>query len=619
MSIGHNSGRDLSFYSAARLSTAFYEWEQRGRGWRVWPHAVDLEPPFRQFEYPQQQSLPVPDDARKPTLFSGLLDRWFGHTPVQTAESAATAEPKPTPSTAFAIATIQVALAPDVKVTADIAEHFLLSLSTCRDQVSYEIVGTSEAITVQFACSEEDADHVIEQIRAHFPDAVCSATDDALDDRDYLLTKSGVLVVDFGLSEEFMRPLRTLARFDADPLIAVTGALSDLREGEIAALQVLFRAVRAPWSAHTLQAVIGWKGEGFFADAPELIGLAKQKVERPLFATAIRVIASSAADGQPDGERQLQIAKRIGGALAQLAHPTSNQLIALSNDDYPQYEHVEDVVTRQTHRSGALLNSEELVTLVHPPSTAVRSQRLARGHRRTKAAPKELAREGFVLGENSHNSSSRRVALTEEQRLRHSHVIGASGTGKSTLLVSLIAQDVTLGNGCCVLDPHGDLIDEVLCRIPEERTKDVLLIDPADIENPVGFNILSAHSELEKTLLASDLVAIFRRLSTTWGDQMSAILANAVLAFLESSQGGTLADLRRFLVEADYRNEFLGTVQDRDVVYFWQKEFPLLTGRPQGPLLTRIDAFLRPKLIRNMVAQRTAPDFASIMNEGGFF
>jgi hypothetical protein len=99
---------------------------------------------------------------------------------------------------------------------------------------------------------------------------------------------------------------------------------------------------------------------------------------------------------------------------------------------------------------------------------------------------------------------------------------------------------------------------------------------------------------------------------------MTSVLGNAILAFLESSEGGTLADLRRFLIEPDFRRAFLATVRDEEIVYFWQKEFPLLAGKPQAPLLTRLDTFLRPKLIRAMVSQRTNRlDFKRIMNEHG--
>ena len=205
--------------------------------------------------------------------------------------------------------------------------------------------------------------------------------------------------------------------------------------------------------------------------------------------------------------------------------------------------------------------------------------------------------------------------MSTEQRVRHMHLIGASGSGKSTLLLNMIMQDIENGDGLAVLDPHGDLIDQVVSRIPEERIKDVVLLDPSDEAYPVGFNILSAHSDLERNLLSSDLVSVFRRLSTSFGDQMTTVLGNAVLAFLESSEGGTLGDLRRFLVEPGFRERFLTTVEDSEVVYYWQKEFPLLTGKPQGPILTRLDTFLRPKVIRHMVSQKeNRLDFAAIMN-----
>jgi hypothetical protein len=201
------------------------------------------------------------------------------------------------------------------------------------------------------------------------------------------------------------------------------------------------------------------------------------------------------------------------------------------------------------------------------------------------------------------------------------HLIGASGTGKSTLLFNLIAQDIEHGEGIAVLDPHGDLVDRILGIIPQERIDDVVLIDPSDEEYSVGFNFLSAHSDLEKNLLASDLVSVFHRLSASWGDQMGSVLQNAILAFLESSRGGTISDLRRFLVEPAFREEFLCTVSDPDIVYYWRKGFAQLSGNKSiGPVITRLDTFLAPKPIRYMVAQEANRiDFANILDTGKIF
>ncbi len=220
----------------------------------------------------------------------------------------------------------------------------------------------------------------------------------------------------------------------------------------------------------------------------------------------------------------------------------------------------------------------------------------------------------LVLGDNIHRGVTSEVSLSLPQRLRHAHVIGATGTGKTTFILNLIVQDMERGNGLAVLDPHGDLTDMVMERVPDNRIDDVVLVDPSDIEHPVGFNPLQAHSEIEKIAISSDFVEVFKRLSTSWGDQMTSVLGNAVLAFLESDAGGTLADMRRFLIEKDFRREFLKTVNDPEVVYFWEKGFQMLVGRPQGPILTRLDTFLRPKTIRRMVSQKSGLNFQQIMD-----
>ena len=312
----------------------------------------------------------------------------------------------------------------------------------------------------------------------------------------------------------------------------------------------------------------------------------------------------------------------MAASLRVFADPQGNELIPLRNDDYPFEEHVEDVLCRQSRRSGMLLNSDELIGFVHLPSSDICSPALERDSGKTKAAP-AIARTttGILFGNNEHIGETRPVRLTPEQRVRHVHAIGASGTGKSTLLFNLIRQDIENGEGVAVLDPHGDLVDKILGVIPESRVGDVVLVDPSDEEYSIGFNILSAHSDLEKNLLSSDLVSVFERLSTTWGDQMQSVLQKAIHVFLESSERGTLADLRRFLIEPPYRAEFLKSVRDPELLYYWQKGFPQLTGnRSIGPVITRLDAFLAPKPIRYMVSQtENRLDFGGIMDSGKIF
>jgi excisionase family DNA binding protein len=372
----------------------------------------------------------------------------------------------------------------------------------------------------------------------------------------------------------------------------------------------LFVPVRERWPESMIRAVTDDAGDSFFVHDPAMAKLTAEKISSPLFAAVIRVAAQS-----PKSKRAWHIAEGLGKSLRQFAEAASNELIPLSNDAYDEWQHCNDVVARRSCRSGLIVNRDELVSLVHLPSASARSAKLQREERKTKSAPSLAFGHSLVLGENHHAGKTVRVSMSSEQRVRHMHLIGASGSGKSTLLLNMIVQDIENGDGVAVLDPHGDLIDQVIGRIPEQRIKDVVLLDPSDEAYPVGFNILSAHSDLERNLLASDLVSVFKRLSTSFGDQMTTVLGNAILAFLESTDGGTLSDVRRFLVEPAFRERFLATVQDSEVVYYWQKEFPLLTGKPQGPILTRLDTFLRPKVIRYMISQKeNRIDFAEIMN-----
>jgi excisionase family DNA binding protein len=596
--------------SVEALTRQFYEWEMRGRGWEVWDRPVVLEPPFRPFlgHYLPGTAAAV-DDGRRPTFLSSLFERYKPRVPRQAVPDEC--EPEPTYlEDESPLVEIQIALPPETKITKDAAGQFLLSLGHVSRPVSFEIIGTADLIVVQMACGRAERRQVREQLAAYFPQAMLSEREGYSASLWDETGRRETVAVEFGLSKEFMRPLRSYDRFEPDPMAGVIGAMADLVPDEVALFQVLFAPVRSPWTESIVRAVTDAAGDSFFVDDPSMVKLAAQKISSPLFAAVVRVAAQS-----PKEKRAWRIAQGIGKSLRQFADAASNEFIPLSNDGYDDRAHARDVVGRRSCRSGMLMNADELLSIAHLPSASARSEKLKREGRRTKAAPAIAFGHALVLGENNHAGKSVRVTMAPEQRVRHTHLIGASGSGKSTLLLNMIVQDIRNGEGLAVLDPHGDLIDQVLGRIPEERTRDVVLLDPSDETYPVGFNILSAHSELERNLLASDLVSVFRRLSTSFGDQMNTVLANAIIAFLESSEGGTLADLRRFLVEREFRERFLTTVRDPEIVYYWQKEFPLLTGKPQGPILTRLDTFLRPKVIRHMVSQKeNRIDCAAIMN-----
>jgi len=600
-----------------QLTTHFYEWEQRGRGWNVWESPVDPEPPFIPFYYHFSPVQTQFDDGRKPTFLSSLADTFKRkmHPATYNNESdslildSSLEEASPQPfENVGEIRELKIILPHDYKVVPEYVEHCLLNMTMESSILSFEIIGTHDSITIQFTCRDTYASFVEQEIKAYFPECTIIQTENSL---IRLLSDSEEksVVVDFGLSEEFMRPLRIFESFDPDPLTGIFGILDNLKEGDTALVQVLFKAAEAPWAENIMRSVTDNDGDSFFIDAPEMVKLAHEKCKCPLFAVNVRAVGKGTTE-----HRSWDIVKSLATCLNVYTDSQSNQLIPLENTSYEAGIHLDDVIFRQTHRSGMIINSAELVSLVHFPSKSVVSKKMRSGNQKTIEAPSTVTGHEFILGENNHNGKKIEVTLNHEQRMRHMHVLGATGTGKSTLLLNLITQDLSHDVGLTVLDPHGDLIESILERMPESRHDDVILFDPSDEQYPIGFNILEAKSEIEKNVLSSDLVEIFRRFSTSWGDQMSVVLGNAISALVENNQTYSLLDLRRFLIEKDFRNELLKGVIDSHIQYFWEKEFPLLRGSSLSSILTRLDFFLRPRLVRNVVGLKQGVNVKDVVD-----
>ncbi len=587
----------------------FYAWELRGRGYLSFPYPVALEPPFVPFRF-IDHSAQVEDDGLHQTALSSFLARFSGRkeaTPASASQEIDEPEPRPWGSEArgdFAL------LSPkDLAATPALTESCLKSLAAFGSPVSFELVGSGARVRVLSSAGENEAPLLSAHLQAFFPALEVEEGEDLLLSVLEEESDRNLAAVEFGLARAFMLPLFEAKSFSPDPLTGLVAALAEARAGEAALVQVLFQGVKAPWAASILRSVTTPSGESFFANAPEFSRYAREKTAFPLFAVAIRAAAIAKEE-----DRLWTLLRGVARALAS-ATRGENELVPLGGADLSDL--LKDIFLRTTHRPGMLLSLPELLSLVHLPASSVPG--VVRETLRTKGAPAETE-SGIFLGYNRHQGREREVRLPVEARMRHVHVLGASGTGKSTLLVSMILQDIAKGRGVAVLDPHSDLVDEILGLMPEDRAKDVILFDPADPEYVVGWNILSAHSEAEREMLASDLVAAFRRLSTSWGDQMTAVLANAILAFLDSETGGTLSDLRRFLADPNFRRSFLPSVRDPYIRDFWTTEYPLIKAKPEGSILTRLDSLLRSRLVRGVVTATDMPlDFRQVVDEGRIF
>ena len=590
------------------LTSHFYEWEVRGRGWRTYGFPVQVEPPFEPFFH----ALPTydkEDDGLRPMPIVTLLNK-LGSLISPSAERPQSAAPASLAPKRYADAprvTFTVSLPRSLDLVGYEAEQLLLMLSYCAHSVSFEVVGTHNRMGIHIACCESEAEYVLNQFRVLYPTCAIQPSQDILASIGEM--RQDTIVADFGLCEEFMRPLLSAESDKPSMYLALKGVFDALRAGEHACLQILFQGTARPWAVSVIRSVTDGEGSSFFADAPDMPKLAQRKVASQLFGVVVRILVSTPSEGRTD-----EVLSRAAHAVVAQTKSPWNALIPLSNDGYDPDLHREDFLMRRSRRSGMLLNTEELAAMAHVPQDDMVVAALSGGRAKTKAAPTDVQGHVHVLGTNTHVGTQKEVSVSASQRMTHCHVIGATGTGKSTFLLNSVSQDIQDGNGLALIDPHGDLVEAVLNLIPEHRLKDVVIVDPSDPEYSVGFNILKANTVLEKEVLSSDLVSVFQKFSTSWGDQMTSVLANTLLAFLESSEGGTLLDVRRFLLEQAYRKSVLKTVSDGSILYYWEHEFPVIKTNSIGSILTRLDSFLRPKAIRHMVAQKEGLNFTDIVS-----
>ena len=200
-----------------------------------------------------------------------------------------------------------------------------------------------------------------------------------------------------------------------------------------------------------------------------------------------------------------------------------------------------------------------------------------------------------------------KFGIKTKDRRQHMYVIGKTGTGKTVLLQNMALQDIYAGRGVCIVDPHGEFVEEVVDKIPAHRINDVIYFNPADTEHPVGFNVLQVLDAKYKHLVASDLMGIFTKMwANVWSARMEYILNNCILALIDTP-GTTLLGINRILVDKDYRQKIINNVKDPVVKSFWINEYASWRDQFRNEAISsiqnKVGQFLSTSLIRNIVGQ----------------
>lgn len=211
--------------------------------------------------------------------------------------------------------------------------------------------------------------------------------------------------------------------------------------------------------------------------------------------------------------------------------------------------------------------------------------------------------------------------IKRKDRRSHIYTIGKTGTGKSTLLETLILQDIRAGHGLALLDPHGDLVEKVAIQISEECKDRLIYFDLSSSANPLGLNPLESVSPAKRPLAASGLLEVFKKIwPDFWGPRLEHILRNTLLALLDQPQS-TLADIPRLLDDRMFRMKVAKAVTNDQVREFWLREYENYPARFRteaiAPIQNKVGAFLaNPYLNKILTQPKNAFYMRRIMDEG---
>ena len=226
-----------------------------------------------------------------------------------------------------------------------------------------------------------------------------------------------------------------------------------------------------------------------------------------------------------------------------------------------------------------------------------------------------------LFAETNFRNQQVRFGIKQADRRAHMYTIGKTGTGKSTLLETLIRQDIASGQGLALLDPHGDLVEKVLAQLPENRKDDVIYFNVPDHAQPLGLNPLENIAPLKRPLAASGLLEVFKKIwMDSWGPRLEHIMRNALLALLDQPQA-TLADVLRLLNDQEFRRKAQARIQNDQVRDFWAKEYENYPVRFRmeaiAPIQNKVGAFLaNPILNKILTKTKNAFYLRRVMDEG---
>lgn len=525
------------------------------------------------------------------------------------------------------------------------------------DHFSLEVVADKEGLVTFYAAVPGSMRQYFEQqLHAQYESAEIMP----VEDYNIFDANGAVVASKIQLTQDQMFQIHTYDRMESDPLNALTNVLSKFEKEEGAAIQFVLRSAKPKWHrrparvAQEMQQgkrlaqarskgiarLFQWFFSEFFFQLvqqgehkkdpdtgrtyrlspmeEEVMKLLEEKTSKSGFDVNIRVVVSAA--NKATAELKLN---NIVNAFSQYSgYQYGNQFRATKPSSNTKL--IDSFIYRTyVHSDSFVLNTKEMASLWHLPLANTETPNIRWMVARKSAPPSNMPKEGLVLGQVHYRGAQTLVRIKRADRRRHQYIIGKSGSGKSVLMTSQVIQDIQNGEGVGVIDPHGELVEDILQHIPRERADDVVIFDPSDISRPMGLNMLEYDNDEQRDFAVQEMVAIFYKLfgSEMIGPMFEHYMRNAMLALMEDkSTGATLIEIPRMFTDDEFRKEKVANVKNMIVKNFWEGEYEQSQQGQQAAdmlsyVISKIGRFLTNDMMRNIIGQKdSAFNFRDIMD-----
>lgn len=527
---------------------------------------------------------------------------------------------------------LEVAVPRDNEIKVDAAEQMFSALYSIRksgmlkkykqDYFSFEIVARKEDIRFYVSVPSDLRDLVEKHIHGAYPGAQVKE----VDEYNIFSETGSVAFASLKLKKEAYYPIQSYRNLPNDSLMSLTSVLSKMGEGDGAVVQVLVSPADSAWQKSGKSYVSSYKKDeadpekASYKQDPKGLEMIGGKAGKVGFNVSIRVVVS--AENKATADSHL---RNITSSFSQF---TSDQNGFTKSKVRIKQLFMVDFIYRYMPLFGkdvSVLSAEELASVYHFPNKTVETPHIFWLSAKTAPAPAAIPNSGTYLGRSVYRGVSRDVYISEDDRRRHMYIVGKTGTGKSEFLKDMILQDIKAGKGMCVIDPHGELVDDLLEFMPVERAEDVIYFDPSDVERPMGLNIMEAKTEDQKHFIVGAIINLMYKLydphkTGIIGPRFEHAIRNAMLTVMYE-EGSTFIEVVRILTDSKYVQEMLPKVKDPIVRRYWTDQIAQTSDFHKSEVLdyivSKFGRFVTNKMMRNIIGQsKSSFDFRQVMDEG---